>query len=108
MAMNDRRLGRGSGAGRIVVGVVATVLTIGIALLLPKGIPGAPLAIASVLGMRAYARAQQPYVQAHIAKGGKRGSGWVAFGIGLGCMVLVAVPVFIIAFVGAMADFGSS
>jgi hypothetical protein len=104
MAINDHRFGRGKGAGRIVVGVVATALTIGVALLLPKSIPGAPLAIATAFGMRAYAKSSQPYVQEHIAKGGKRGSGWVAFGIGLGCMVLVAIPIFIIAFVTAMAD----
>jgi heme exporter protein D len=38
-----------------------------------------------------------------VAAGGKAASGWAAFGISLLCLAVVLVPIFVIAFVAAVA-----
>jgi hypothetical protein len=99
LAMNERRLGRRQAAVvSILLGLLATALTVGLAFVLPKNFPGAPMGLVPLLVLRGIAqKRQRAFVDAHIAAGGKRASTWAAAGIGLLSVVVVLVPVFVVA-----------
>jgi hypothetical protein len=105
MAINERRLGRPQAAwGTAALGAVGAAVLMGIGFALPSGFPAAPLNFGALFGMRAIAQQRQgAIVAAHVAAGGKAASGWAAFGISLLCLAVVLVPIFVIAFVAAVA-----
>jgi hypothetical protein len=104
MALNERRLGRPNAAiATVLLGALASAVVVGIAVALPDDFPGAPLGIGSLLAMRYAAQLRHhEALTAHASTGGRKGSGWAAFGIGLACAVVVMIPVFCIAFAAAM------
>jgi hypothetical protein len=104
LALNERRLGRQQAAlVSVLLGLLATAVFIGLAFVLPKNFPGAPLGLVPLIAMAAIARKRQgAFVQAHIAAGGKRASTWAAAGIGLLSIVVILVPVFVIAVIVGM------
>jgi hypothetical protein len=99
LALNERRLGRQRAAVvSVLLGVLATVVILGLAFVLPKNFPGAPLGLLPLLVLRGIAqKRQRAFVDAHIAAGGKRASSWAAAGIGLLSVTAAFVPVFVIA-----------
>lgn len=98
LALNERRLGRSQAAlVAVALGVLGTVVTVGLAFILPDGAPSAPFGLVSILALRAIAaRRQQALFDQHVGFGGKRASSWAAFGIGLASLVAVFVPIFVI------------
>jgi hypothetical protein len=105
LALNERRLGRGRAAlVSVLLGVLATAVTVGLAFVMPKGVPGAPLGLLPLIVLRGIAQQRQRvFVDAHIAAGGKRASSWAAAGIGLASIAVVFVPVMVVAVIVAMA-----
>ncbi len=104
-AINERRLGHPQAAVRAVIyGVLGAVATLGIAFAVPSNIPSAPLGLAALFGVHAIARKYQGRrISAHLAGGGGQASGWAAAGIGLLCLMVLMVPVFLIAVVVGLA-----
>src|SRR5262249_29178774 len=97
LAINERRLGRAPAAlWSIVLGALGSLALLGIAFVLPDNFPSPPLGIGSIVAMRAVAQQrQQALVQAHVVAGGKRGSSWVAVGVGLASLAAILVPLFV-------------
>jgi hypothetical protein len=93
MAINEKRMGRPEGVTKMVgLGLVATVVVMGIGLILPDQMPGFLVTLAYLFGMRQFARASQgPEVMERLSNGAPKGSGWVVAGVGLGCLVGVIV-----------------
>jgi hypothetical protein len=84
MALNDRRLGRaGRGVTSLVLAVAVTALVVLLGWNIPQGF-SAPIAIALVVAMRYIALSQQgAAVEDHLHRGGRLGSKWSAFGVGM-------------------------
>jgi hypothetical protein len=104
LALNERRLGRQQAAlVSVLLGLLATAVIVGLAFLLPKNFPGAPLGLLPLIALRGIAaQRQRAFVDAHIAAGGKRASSWAAAGIGLLTVVVIFVPVFVVALIVGM------
>jgi len=100
MALNDRRLGRGGRAvTTLVLAVAATALVVLLGWNMPQGL-SAPIAIALVVAMRYFALYQQgAAVKDHLQQGGRLGSRWVAFWVGLAFLVAIFAVVFLAVFV---------
>jgi len=98
LALNERRLGRSQAAlVAVALGVLGTLVVVGLAFVLPDGAPSAPFGLVSILALRAIAaRRQQALFDQHVGFGGKRASSWAAFGLGLASLVVVFVPIFVI------------
>ena len=101
LSINEGRMGRKAAAWKtLVLGVLGSGLLISLAFVLPSGVGGAPLGILPVVAMHRIARQRQKaIVEAHLAAGGKRGSGWAAFGLGSASLVAVFVVAMIVAVV---------
>jgi len=96
LALNERRLGRSSAVTTtLFVGVVATALLLTLSFLLPDDLPvGQFLGLGVLLATGQIARHRQgALVNAHLAAGGKKASGWAAAGIGLAILLVVFVPI---------------
>ena len=104
LAINDHRLGRRHAAVvTVILGALASAITVGIGFAMPEGIPSAPIGIVPILIMRVIAQKRQgALVSAHIAAGGKQGSGWAVAGIGLASLAAVLIPAFVIAVIVAV------
>lgn len=100
MALNERRVGRHAAGWAIVgVGLLVTGMIFGLAFVLPDNVPSAPISIAPIVAMRFFAhRRQGAFVTEHLHLGGKKGSGWAAFGIGMACLAAIVAVVFMVAF----------
>lgn len=104
MALNYSRLGQKSKATLAVVyGFLATIAGIALGFVLPQGV-GSGLGFGLLLAMMNIAKsAQGPAIAEHQQQGGKLASGWAAFFIGLGLMVviigIIAVVVVVMALV---------
>ena len=93
MALNYRRLGQpGKGALALALGFAVTGLVILFAWHLPSSV-SFPIGLALLFGMQRIARALQgPAVKEHVQRGGRLGSKWGAFGLGIVfCAALFAV-----------------
>lgn len=100
LALNERRLGRARLAlPTLLVGFFASAALVGIGAVLPDGVPTMPFALVGIFGMRGVAHLrQQALVAEHLARGGRKGSGWTAFGIGvLGMIAVLAVVLGVVA-----------
>jgi len=104
MAINYSRLGQKSKATLAVVyGLLATVAGIALGFVLPQGV-GSGVGIGLLLAMMNIAKsAQGPAVTEHQQQGGKLASGWAAFFIGLGMMVVIIGIIVVAVVVMAMA-----
>ena len=100
MALNDRRLGR---AGRAVTTLVLAVAVTALVILLGWNIPqgfSAPIAIALVVAMRYIALSLQgAAVKDHLQRGGRLGSKWTAFGVGMAFLIAFFAVVFLVLFI---------
>ncbi len=96
MAVNYRRLGKEINAAvAFLTGLAVTILAILCGNLIPPSASGA-LAIGLLVAMRSSAQALQgPAVQQHVSQGGKLGSRWAAFGIGVAVLVAIAAVIFV-------------
>ncbi len=105
MTLNERRVGRASAGWALLGGgVVVAGLLFGLAFLLPENVPSLPISIGPIVAMRFFAQKRQGmFVSEHLMLGGKKGSGWAAFGIGMACLVVIVVVVVAIAMVYAVA-----
>ncbi len=96
MGINYLRLHKPS-AGYITL-FVGLILAIGLMVLasfLPDGFPNSLLPIVSTIGMYQAAKLfQGEEYKEHLARGGNKGSAWVATGIGLLCMIFVLALLF--------------
>lgn len=94
LALNERRLGRDAlFLPTLLVGFLASIALVGIGAVLPDGVPTMPFALLGIFGMRGAAHLrQQALVADYVARGGRKGSSWTAFGVGLlGMVVVLAV-----------------
>jgi hypothetical protein len=85
MAINYRRIGEPARATyAIILGILGTVASIGIALVLPDRVPSAAIVVPQLFAMIAIARAMQgPMLERHVQQGGKIASMWKAAGIAM-------------------------
>ena len=103
MAVNDKRLGA---AGKGYLLILAALVVTGIVCLAGYSLPAGattPIAIALLIGMRYTAvKMQGPIIAAHVATGGKLGSRWVAFGLGVFFMIVLFLAIFVPAYFTSM------
>jgi hypothetical protein len=99
LAQNYRALGKDSAALQsLVIGIASTILLIAIFSCLPDSVPGKGVALGSCIGMRqVVAQLQGSIIDNHLKAGGRKGSWWIAFAVGVGCSVAVLGLIFAIA-----------
>ena len=90
MAVNYRRLGKGSKAAAVVViALLVTALALWLGSLMPQG-ASAAIALALFFGARSAAKALQgAAVEQHVRQGGKLGSRWAAAGLGIALLAII-------------------
>jgi hypothetical protein len=97
MALNYRRLGQ---SGKAMMTMVIAIAVTGLAILIGWNIPqgvSSLIALALVIGMRSGAQSLQgTAIKDHIQRGGRLGSKWRAFWLGIGLLVTLFSAVFII------------
>lgn len=96
MAVNEQRLGRPKGVlTSLAIGVALTAVVLGLAFVLPDNFPGLPLSLLGMGAIRALVQMKQAdAVARHLQWGGRKGSGWVAAGVGvLGGVIVIVVAV---------------
>lgn len=103
LALNERRLGRPDAMlPTLILGVLASVALMAFTALLPDSVPTLPFAVIGIFGIRGIAHVRQDErIRNHLAAGGRRGSGWTAFGVGLVGFVLL---IGILATAGSLLD----
>lgn len=96
MAVNDRRLGRaGRASTLLIVGIVLTAAAILIGWNIPSG-ASAVIGLLLMFGMqRVAASVQGSAVKDHVGRGGRLGSKWAAFGVGIAFFVVLFGIVFV-------------
>ncbi len=84
MAVNDNRLGR---AGRAVTFLLVAIVVTAVVILISWNIPGSAsflIGLVLMMGMAQLAVSTQGNaVKEHVAQGGRLGSRWIAFGVGM-------------------------
>jgi hypothetical protein len=100
MALNDRRLGRARRAvTTLVLAVAVTALVILLGWNIPQGF-SVPIAIGLVVAMRYIAQSQQSAaVEDHLQRGGRLGSKWSAFGVGMAFLAGIFAVIFLLVFI---------
>jgi len=100
MALNDRRLGHARRAViTLVLAVAATALVILLGWNIPQGF-SVPIAIGLVIGMqRTAVSVQGAAVEDHLQRGGRLGSKWPAFGMGMAFLVGIFAVIFLAVFI---------
>jgi hypothetical protein len=95
MALNYRRLGKmGSAAVALMVGIAVTGLVILLGWNLPQG-ASLPIALALVFGTQWSAKGLQgAAVRDHVEHGGKLGSKWTAFWLGIAFLAVLFAVIF--------------
>jgi hypothetical protein len=101
MAINYQRLGEKANAVlAVVLGFLVTGLALGFGYVLPNGV-GYPLGLGLLVGMRLVAtKLQGEAVARHVSQGGRLGSKWVAFGVGMAFLCVIFAVVFTTVYVG--------
>jgi len=99
MALNDHRLGQSSRAMQMLIaGIAVTGAVIYFGWNLPQA-ANLPIALALVLGTRLAAQnLQGSAVEQHVQFGGRLGSRWTAFGLGIAFSVLLFAAVFAVVY----------
>jgi hypothetical protein len=102
MAVNDRRLGRaGRGVTTFIVAVAVTALVVFLGWNIPQGF-SAVVAIVLVIAMQRIAISMQgAAVKDHAQRGGRLGSKWAAFGVGMAYLAAIFAVVFVAVFIPA-------
>ena len=106
IAANHKALARPDQANRaITLGVGATVVLLGLAMVLPDRFPNAALPVVGAVAFRAWANAQfSTVLERHRAAGGVRFSWWRVLGLSLLSAAIVFTLMFIV--VTALYSFG--
>jgi len=101
MAGNYSKAGQSSSAVKTVaIGGACTIAILVMAIFLPDKFPNAIIPAAYTFGMLAIAKSLQgKALESHLRAGGPKASSWVATGIGVLSLVIVAVLIFAMAFV---------
>jgi len=96
MAVNYRRLGQNGAAWLVMLlGLLVTGVALGVGYAIPDG-AWLPLGLGLLFGMRVLAvKLQGEAVAQHVSQGGRLGSKWVAFGVGMAFLALMFVAVFV-------------
>lgn len=100
MALNYKRFGNSTAANvAIVAGLVGTILLLATAFILPENFPSSPIPLACTFAMYQCVKALQgDDYEDRLANGsGSKGSGWVASGVAILCLLVILIA--IIAFV---------
>lgn len=99
MALNYRRLGRGSAAlWSLIIGAAGLAALLGLGNVLPRS-AGTGVAVLSAIGLRSLAESLQgAAVMEHVGQGGRMASQWKAAGVGLLFMVCLLVALFVFIF----------
>ncbi|HKE92788.1 MAG TPA: hypothetical protein VKB34_00665 [Povalibacter sp.] len=105
-AANFRVIGQPIKARRIVLwGVLATILVIGLAFVLPNSTPHSVLPLAYSFGVRALAEnAFKAVLQDHSSAGGRKGSWWRVVGVSI--LFLLPIIVCLVGVVLALVSLG--
>jgi hypothetical protein len=84
----------------LLYGSIATVILLILVLfILPEGTPNSLIPVVSCVLMMSIAKSQQEsLVNAHLARGGAKGSGWYVVGIGLVGLVITVAIGFVLVF----------
>jgi len=109
MAVNYRRLGKEVNAAVVFLsGLAVTILAMVSANLIPaSALYAVPIVLLVV--MRSIAQSLQgPAVQQHVSSGGKLGSRWIAFGVGMAALVAIFGALFILFFIQQVSTISSS
>jgi hypothetical protein len=98
LGINESRMGRPEQRSKMIgLGVVASFVILVISLILPEEFPAFVLSLVYLLGMQALAKQWQgDEVMARLSNGTPKASGWLAFGIGLLCLLPFLVAGFLI------------
>jgi hypothetical protein len=96
MALNYRRMGeKGQALVTLLIGFLVTGLAIGLGFIVHNTLT-TPLGIGLLLGTRVLAvKMQGEAVAQHVSRGGRLGSKWVAFGVGIAFLCAIFLAVFI-------------
>ena len=96
MAVNYRRLGKNGSAWLVMLfGMLVTGLALAWGFLIPEA-ASLSLGFGLLLGMRVLAlKLQGQDVARHVSQGGRLGSKWVAFGVGMAFLGLILLAVFL-------------
>ena len=96
MALNYRRIGEKNHAVlTLIIGVLVTVLAIVSGFVMPSGVTY-PIGLGLLLATRVAAlKLQGETVAQHVSRGGRLGSKWVAFGVGMAFLCGIFLAVFI-------------
>jgi hypothetical protein len=107
MLANDARLKR-TGRGILVFlsAVIVTGLTTLVGWNIPHGLPATFWVLLLIATIFIARRMQGPAVAEHVRRGGKLGSKWAAFGLGILFLAVIFGVVFLIVFVQALAARG--
>lgn len=109
MAVNYRRLGKEVNAAvAFLAGLAVTILAIVSGNLIPAGMLYAVPVILLVVTRGIAQATQGPAVQQHVSSGGKLGSRWIAFGIGIGSLVVIVAGVAVLLVVQQVSTIASS
>lgn len=108
LALNYRRLGDFTAANlALISGLIGTVLLFALAFVLPDRFPNTVLPSAYTLGMYQCAKTLQGTAyEDRLVNGGTKGSGWVATGIGILCVILILAALFAVVLVAPEEWFG--
>lgn len=102
MLVNDRRLGRGGrGILTLLLAMVVTGLVVLVGWNIPQGVSSVFALILVVLMAQTARWLQGAAVQQHVQAGGRVGSRWTAFGVGICYLVLIFGTVFLAVFLPA-------
>ena len=101
LALNYKRLGQATAAGAAVaVGLAGTVLLFAIAFVLPDNFPNSVMpAIYVFCTYQIVKQLQGKTFEERLAIDGQKGSGWIATGVGILCMILVMAALVAVLFV---------
>jgi hypothetical protein len=101
LAHNFRVLGRHSAARQwLVGGSVGTAVLLVVGYFLPDNFPNMVLPISYTMGMhQAVKQLQGAEYASHLARGGAKGSAWMAVGTGLACLCAIVGIVLLVALV---------
>lgn len=109
MAVNYRRLGKEVNAAVVFLcGLTVTILAMVSGNLIPAtALYSVPIIL--LVGMRSIAQSLQgPAVKQHVNSGGKLGSRWIAFGLGIGALVVILGGLLILLVIQQVSTISSS
>lgn len=108
LALNYRRFDDAMAANRaLIFGSIGTILLLALAFFLPERFPNFVLPAAYTFGMYQYAKTLRGKVYMdRLSNDCRKGSGWVATGIGILCSIVILVVLFAVVLIAPEEWFG--